>query len=163
MIRYKKHHFAAFLTDLGGATSHTAIVAKSLNIPAVVALHNARQLIRENEWLIVDGAHGVVIVNPDKPVLAEYRLQAGGVRPRAAEAQAPEDEAGDDARRAVDVELHANIELPGDVARRARRGASGVGLFRSEFLFLNRRGLPSRGRAVRGVPGGRDGPGRACR
>ncbi|MEP7085081.1 MAG: phosphoenolpyruvate-utilizing N-terminal domain-containing protein, partial [Betaproteobacteria bacterium] len=59
MIRYKKHAFAAFLTDLGGATSHTAIVAKSLNIPAVVALHNGRSLIRENEWLIVDGAHNV--------------------------------------------------------------------------------------------------------
>src|SRR4029079_7020252 len=75
MIRYKKHAFAAFLTDVGGATSHTAIVAKSLNIPAVVALHNARGLVRDGEWVIVDGARGVVIVDPDKTVLAEYRLK----------------------------------------------------------------------------------------
>ena len=66
MIQFKSHHFAAFLTDLGGVTSHTAIVARSLNVPAVVATHNARGLIRENELLIVDGSRNVVIVNPDR-------------------------------------------------------------------------------------------------
>jgi len=141
MIRYKTHAFAAFLTDLGGATSHTAIVAKSLNIPAVVALHNGRNLIRENEWLIVDGAHNVVIVDPDKAVLAEYRLK-----------QEEFDLARQKLRRlktkrattldGIDIELHANIELPSDVRDVLDNGASGVGLFRSEFLFLNRRGLP---------------------
>src|SRR6266581_1974087 len=75
VIQFKHHHYGAFLTDLGGVTSHTAIVARSLNVPAVVATHNERQLIRENELLIVDGTNHVVIVNPDKSVLAEYRLK----------------------------------------------------------------------------------------
>ena len=74
VIQFKQHRFGAFLTDVGGVTSHTAIVARSLAVPAVVATHNARQLIRENELLIVDGTNHVVIVNPDKSVLAEYRL-----------------------------------------------------------------------------------------
>src|SRR6266568_2369419 len=73
VIQFKSHHFAAFLTDLGGVTSHTAIVARGLDVPAVVATHNARALIRENELLIVDGANNVVIVNPDGAVLDEYR------------------------------------------------------------------------------------------
>ena len=77
VIQFKNHRFAAFLTDLGGVTSHTAIVARSLNVPAVVAAHNARALIQDNELLIVDGARNVVIVNPDRSVLAEYRLKQG--------------------------------------------------------------------------------------
>ena len=142
MIRYKKHQFAAFLTDLGGATSHTAIVAKSLNIPAVVAVHNGRSLIRENEWLIVDGAHSVVIVNPDKAVLAEYRLRQEEFDLQRQKLKRLK------TKRATTldghtIELHANIELPTDVRDVLDSGASGVGLFRSEFLFLNRRGLPS--------------------
>ncbi|MEO8009759.1 MAG: phosphoenolpyruvate-utilizing N-terminal domain-containing protein, partial [Betaproteobacteria bacterium] len=75
VIQYKSHRFASFITDLGGGTSHTAIIARSLNIPSVVALHHARTLIRENEVLIVDGSSGVVIVNPDRTVLAEYKLR----------------------------------------------------------------------------------------
>ena len=142
MIRYKNHQFAAFLTDLGGATSHSAIVAKSLNIPAVVALHNARQLIRENEWLIVDGSHSVVIVNPDKTVLAEYRLKQEEFDLERQKLKRLK------TKRATTldgqtVELQANIELPSDVRDVLDVGASGVGLFRSEFLYLNRRGLPS--------------------
>jgi phosphoenolpyruvate-protein phosphotransferase (PTS system enzyme I) len=142
MIRYKTHAFAAFLTDLGGATSHTAIVAKSLNIPAVVALHNGRSLIRENEWLIVDGAHNVVIVNPDKPVLAEYRLKQEEFDLERQKLKRLK------TKRATTldgqtVELHANIELPSDVRDVLESGANGVGLFRSEFLFLNRYGLPT--------------------
>src|SRR6185436_3288830 len=119
-----------------------AIVAKSLNLPAVVALHNARQLIRENEWLIVDGAHSVVIVNPDKPILAEYRLKQEEFELQRQKLRRLK------TKRATTldgqhVELHANIELPGDVRDVLDVGANGVGLFRSEFLFLNRRGLPS--------------------
>src|SRR5215210_7127346 len=75
VILFKQHRFASFVTDLGGATSHTAILARSLNIPSIVALHHARALIREGELLIIDGTHGVVIVNPDQGVLAEYRLR----------------------------------------------------------------------------------------
>jgi len=142
MIRYKKHAFAAFLTDVGGATSHTAIVAKSLNIPAVVALHNARGLVRDGEWVIVDGARGVVIVDPDKTVLAEYRLKQEEFdleRQKLRRLKTKKATTLD----GQEIELHANIELPTDLRDVLDSGASGVGLFRSEFLFLNRQGLPT--------------------
>src|SRR6266567_872701 len=142
VIQFKSHHFAAFLTDLGGVTSHTAIVARSLNVPAVVATHNARTLIRENEMLIVDGGRNVVIVNPDRSVLAEYRLRQDELelewqklrRLRTTPATTLDGHK---------VELMANIELPDDLEQTLENGATGVGLFRTEFLFLNRDGLPS--------------------
>src|ERR1700675_4257894 len=142
VIQFKTHHFAAFLTDLGGVTSHTAIVARSLNIPAVVATHNARSLIRENELLIVDGGRNVVIVNPDRSVLAEYRLKQDELelerqklrRLRTTPATTID---------GCHVELLANIELPEDLEQALENGAAGVGLFRTEFLFLNRDGLPT--------------------
>jgi phosphotransferase system enzyme I (PtsI) len=142
VIQFKQHHFGAFLTDLGGVTSHTAIVARSLNVPAVVATHNARQLIRENELLIVDGTNHVVIVNPDKSVLAEYRLkqtELGLARAKLRRLKTKPATTLD----GQPVELFANIELPGDVPQTLESGASGIGLFRSEFLFLNRDGLPT--------------------
>ena len=142
VIQFKNHHFAAFLTDLGGVTSHTAIVARSLNVPAVVATHSARTLIRENEMLIVDGGRNVVIVNPDRSVLAEYRLRQDELelewqklrRLRTTPATTLDGHK---------VELMANIELPEDLEQTLENGATGVGLFRTEFLFLNRDGLPS--------------------
>jgi phosphotransferase system enzyme I (PtsI) len=142
VIQFKQHRFAAFLTDLGGVTSHTAIVARSLNVPAVVATHNARQLIRENELLIVDGTHHVVIVNPDKAVLAEYRLKQGEFELERAKLKRLKTKVAttiDGAR----VELNANIELPEDLEQAVENGAMGIGLFRSEFLYLNREGLPT--------------------
>jgi phosphotransferase system enzyme I (PtsI) len=142
VIQFKQHHFAAFLTDLGGVTSHTAIVARSLNVPAVVATHNARALIRENELLIVDGSRNVVIVNPDRSVLNEYRVKQDELelehqqllRLRTTPATTLDGQS---------IELQANIELPEDLEQALENGAMGVGLFRSEFLFLNRDGLPS--------------------
>ena len=142
VIQFKNHHFAAFLTDLGGVTSHTAIVARSLNVPAVVATHNARGLIRENELLIVDGSRNVVIVDPDQSVLNEYRLKQSELelarqklrRLRTTKAVTLD---------GLAIELQANIELPDDLEQATQNGATGVGLFRSEFLFLNRDGLPS--------------------
>lgn len=142
VIQFKSHHFAAFLTDLGGASSHTAIVARSLNVPAVVATHNARGLIREHELLIVDGANNVVIVNPDRSVLAEYRLKQGElelVRKKLKRLKTTRATTID----GTEVELFANIELPDDLEQALDNGAGGIGLFRSEFLFLNRQGLPS--------------------
>jgi phosphotransferase system enzyme I (PtsI) len=142
VIQFKHHHFAAFLTDLGGATSHTAIVARSLNVPAVVATHNARQLIREGELLIVDGGRHVVIVNPDRSVLGEYRLRQDELelaRQKLRRLRSKRAETLDGIR----VDLHANIELPEDIGQAIANGAAGVGLFRSEFLFLNRNDLPS--------------------
>jgi phosphoenolpyruvate-protein phosphotransferase (PTS system enzyme I) len=142
VIQFKQHRYAAFLTDVGGATSHTAIVARSLAVPAVVAAHNARQLIRENELLIVDGTNSVVIVNPDKSVLAEYRLKQGELSLERARLRRLVSKPATSID-GVEIELQANIELPGDLAQTLENGATGVGLFRSEFLFLNREGLPS--------------------
>ncbi len=141
VVQFKQHQFASFITDLGGTTSHTAVVARSLNIPSIVALHRARQLIRENELLIVDGAQGVVIVDPDQQVLAEYRLRQHQFD---IERQKLKRLRGTRATTldGVTVELHANIELPDDVAQAKENGATGIGLFRSEFLFLNRNDLP---------------------
>jgi phosphotransferase system enzyme I (PtsI) len=142
VIQFKNQRFAAFLTDLGGVTSHTAIVARSLNVPAVVATHNARALIRENEMLIVDGGRNVVIVNPDRSVLAEYRLRQEELELDLAKLRRLRTTPAttlDGCR----VELMANIELPEDLEPTIENGAAGVGLFRTEFLFLNRDGLPT--------------------
>jgi phosphotransferase system enzyme I (PtsI) len=141
VVQFKQHHFASFITDLGGTTSHTAVVARSLNIPSIVALHHARQLIREDELIIVDGTQGVVIVDPDSQALAEYELRQHQFdlerlklkRLRYMRATTLD---------GVSVELHANIELPEDVGQARENGATGIGLFRSEFLFLNRSHLP---------------------
>jgi len=141
MLLFKRHQFAGFATDLGGVTSHTAIVARSLNLPAVVGLHYARSLIREGELLIVDGRQGVLIVNPERNVLAEYELRRSQLRlereqlKRLRSARAT-------TLDGMEVELLANIELPQDVEEALESGAAGVGLFRSEFLFLTRNDLP---------------------
>lgn len=142
VVQFKQHQFASFITDLGGTTSHTAVVARSLNIPSIVALHTARQLIRENDLVIVDGAQGVVIVDPDAQTLAEYEL-----RKRQFDLERQKLKRLRDTLTAtmdgVRVELHANIELPQDVVQAKENGATGIGLFRSEFLFLGRRDLPN--------------------
>jgi phosphotransferase system enzyme I (PtsI) len=142
MILFKQHRYAGFVTDLGGVTSHTAILARSLALPAIVGLHHARGMIREGETLIVDGREGVLIVNPGEHVLAEYRE-----RSRRIETEREKLKRLRTARSAtldgVAVELQANIELPEDVEEAAEAGAMGIGLFRSEFLFLNRDDLPS--------------------
>jgi len=141
VVQFKQHRFASFVTDLGGTTSHTAVVARSLAIPSIVALHRARQMIRENELVIVDGTVGVVIVDPDEKVLAEYQLRQHQFDLERQKLKRLKD------RRAVTldgvpVDLQANIELPADVVEALNNGATGIGLFRSEFLFLNRTDLP---------------------
>jgi len=141
VVQFKRHQFVSFITDLGGSTSHTAVVARNLAIPSIVALHRARQMIRENERIIVDGTQGVVIVDPDEQVLAEYQLRQHQFDIGRQKLKRLRD------RRAVTldgiaVELQANIELPADVAEARDNGATGIGLFRSEFLFLNRTDLP---------------------
>jgi phosphoenolpyruvate-protein phosphotransferase (PTS system enzyme I) len=141
VVQFKQHQFASFITDLGGTTSHTAVVARSLAIPSIVALHTARQLIRENELVIVDGTQGVVIVDPDEQVRSEYELRQHQFEIERQKLKRLKD------RRAVTldgvpIELQANIELPADVAVARENGATGIGLFRSEFLYLNRDDLP---------------------
>jgi phosphotransferase system enzyme I (PtsI) len=159
LIQFKPHQYAAFITDLGGATSHTSIVARSLNTPCVVGLRNARELIREDDLLILDGEQGVLIVNPDKPILAEYKLRQSEwelerkklKRLRTARANTLD---------GILIELHANIEKPEDISEVKENGATGVGLFRSEFLFLNRDDLPEEDEqfeAYRAVAAGMEG------
>lgn len=141
IMQYKPHQFIAFLTDMGSLTSHTAIVARSLNIPSIVALHHAHQLILEGDCLIVDGSQGIIIVNPDKYVLDEYRLRQSQFelekqklrRLKSVKAVTLDGTA---------IDLLANIELPGDLEQVKENGAAGIGLFRSEFLFMNRDDLP---------------------
>jgi phosphotransferase system enzyme I (PtsI) len=142
MMLFKQNRIAAFTTDVGGTTSHTAIMARSLNIPSIVALHHARTMIHENELLIVDGQQGVVIVNPDKQILAEYRLRQSQWELEKQKLKRLKSTVAT-TLDGVPVELHANIELPQDLTRVKESGATGIGLFRSEFLFLNRDGLPS--------------------
>lgn len=142
VILFKDHQVAAFVTDVGGATSHTAILARSLSIPAIVALHTSRELLREDELVVVDGTQGVVIVDPDETVLAEYRLKQHQwklERQKLSRIKTAAAETLD----GVHIELHANIELPTDLDAVKQSGATGVGLFRSEFLFMNRRDLPT--------------------
>ncbi len=142
VILFKDHQVAAFVTDLGGSTSHTAILARSLAIPAIVALHTSRELIREDELIIVDGMQGVVIVEPDDTVLAEYRLKQNQwklERQKLSHIKTATAATLD----GVTIELHANIELPTDLLAVKQSGATGIGLFRTEFLFMNRRDLPT--------------------
>jgi phosphoenolpyruvate-protein phosphotransferase (PTS system enzyme I) len=141
VVQFKQHHFASFITDLGGATSHTAVVARSLNIPSIVALHHARELILENDVVIIDGTQGVVIVDPDSQALAEYerrRHQFELERQKLKRLRNTRTATRD----GIAIELHANIELPQDVVEARENGATGIGLFRSEFLFLGRDDLP---------------------
>jgi len=141
VLQYKQHRFTAFLTDLGGSTSHSAIVARSLNIPSIVALHHARQLIHDNDLLIVDGNQGAVIVNPDKHVFSEYRLRQNQLELEKQKLKRIKTTVAT-TLDGTTVELHANIELPQDIEQVKENGAAGIGLFRSEFLFLNRDNLP---------------------
>lgn len=139
MIQFKRSVFTGFVTDVGGRNSHTAIVARSMDIPAVVGAREASRLIRQDDWIIIDGDNGVVVVNPSPIVLEEYRF-----RQRQSELErARLDRLRHTPAVTLDgqtVELLANIELPVDAPAAVDAGAVGVGLFRSEFLFMNRGG-----------------------
>jgi len=139
MMRFKRSVFTGFITDVGGRTSHTAIVARSMDIPAVVGAREASRLIRPDDWVVIDGDAGIVIVDPSPIVLEEYRF-----RQRQSELErARLNRLRHTPSVTLDgqpVELLANIEEPGDAAGAVEAGAVGVGLFRSEFLFMNRDG-----------------------
>ena len=137
MLQFKKSVFAGFVTDVGGRTSHTAIIARSMDIPAVVGARSASQLVRQDDWVIIDGDAGVVIVDPSPIILAEYgfkQRQGDLERGRLARLRHKPAVTLDGER----VDLLANIELPEDTAGAMKAGAVGVGLFRSEFLFMGR-------------------------
>ncbi len=137
MLHFKQSVFAGFVTDVGGRTSHTAIVARSMDIPAVVGARSASHLVRQDDWVIIDGDAGVVIVDPSPIILAEYGFkQRQGELERGRLARLRHTPAVTmDARK---IELLANIEQPEDATAALNAGAVGVGLFRSEFMFMGR-------------------------
>ena len=139
MLQFKRSIFTGFITDVGGRTSHTAIVARSMDIPAVVGAREASHIIRQDDWVVIDGDNGIVVVDPSPLLLEEYRFrqrQSGLERDRLSRLRHTPAVTLDGER----VELQANIELPNDAPAALEAGAVGVGLFRSEFLFMNRGG-----------------------
>jgi len=142
MIRLRGARFAGFVTDLGGPTSHTAIVARSMGVPAVVALGNVRQVARDGDFLVVDGETGAVLINPTQEQINSYKQLASNY----AESRQALLSIKDIACETLDgirVGLHANIEMPDEVALALSQGADGIGLYRSEFLFMGRDELPT--------------------
>lgn len=141
-VLLKHNRIKAFVTDLGGPISHTAILARSLGIPAIVSTHNATQYIRNNQQLIVDGKRGVLIVDPDDAIRKEYRSRKRKITQikreldslRKAESKSLDGNA---------IHLLANIELAADVKAATRASAEGIGLYRTEFLFMNRQQPPT--------------------
>ena len=141
MLQFKGRSLGGFITDTGGPNSHTAIVARGLGLPAVVSTGQARAIIRQNEWVIVDGVNGVVLVNPDELILSHYRqVQQAQIdeETRLAELIGRDTETLDGKA----IKLMANIESPSDIPKLKAMGADGVGLFRTEYLFMNRKDLP---------------------
>jgi phosphotransferase system enzyme I (PtsI) len=139
MLQFKQSVFTGFVTDVGGKTSHTAIVARSLDIPAVVGARTASQLVKQDDWVIIDGDAGVVIVDPSPIILADYgfkQRQGDLERERLARLRHTPSVTLDGQK----IELLANIEMPEDTQAAITAGAVGVGLFRSEFLFMGRQG-----------------------
>ena len=142
MLQFRDRSFIGFVTDVGGQNSHTAIVARSLDIPAAVGMSQASQLIEQDDWIIIDGDAGVVVCNPSPLVLEQYRLrQAAMLKARKKLLKLKKTKAI--TRDGTPVQLLANIELPDDCEHALEQGAEGVGLFRSEFLFMGRAGHPS--------------------
>jgi phosphotransferase system enzyme I (PtsI) len=137
MLQFRDRSFIGFVTDMGGQNSHTAIVARSLDIPAAVGMSQASMLIDDDDWLIIDGDAGVVIANPSQLVLEQYReRQAVMLRARKKLNKLKKTPAI--TLCGTTIALMANIELPDDCAAALEAGAVGVGLFRSEFLFMGR-------------------------
>lgn len=137
LLQFKQSVFTGFVTDVGGKTSHTAIVARSLDIPAVVGARSASQVIKQDDWVVIDGDAGVVVVEPSGILLDEYAFkQREGVleRERLGRLRHTPSVTMD----GESIQLLANIELPADTDAALAAGAVGVGLFRSEFLFMGR-------------------------
>jgi phosphotransferase system enzyme I (PtsI) len=143
MLQFRNHAFAGIATDVGGQNSHTALVARSLDVPAAVGLSNASLLIKQDDWVIIDGDAGVAIVNPSALMLSQYReMQAKLQRERKKLGKLKKTPAV--TLDGTAVTLLANIELPEDCAAAMEVGASGIGLFRSEFLFMGHSGYASK-------------------
>jgi phosphotransferase system enzyme I (PtsI) len=138
----KKEMVLGFATDVGGRTSHTAIMARSLEIPAVVGLGNVTSQVKAGDLVIVDGLEGIVIVNPDEKTVEDYKSKKESYEKKVEGLKQLKDLPAEtpDGKK---VMLAANIGTPKDVASALANGAEGVGLFRTEFLYMDRNSLPS--------------------
>ena len=141
LIMLQHHDIAGFVTEFGGPTSHVSILARSLGIPAVAGVHHARRYIKEDELLIVDGDDGVIVGDPDDGILGDYRQRQAsrleylkGLDVLREQVAVTED--------GVAIELHANAEFESDFSAAIDIGADGIGLYRTEFLFMNRSDYP---------------------
>ena len=141
-VMLKHNRVRAFVTSLGGPISHTAILARSLGIPAIVAAHSATRYVSPGEQLIVDGKRGMLIIAPDRAIMDEYRRRQKDIARKRRELNRLKTSRAitRDRRR---IALLANIELPADVRAAVQAGAEGIGLYRTEFLFMNRPAPPN--------------------
>lgn len=139
----RAHHagYVGFVTESGGGASHTAILARSMQIPALVGARGLLECVRHGEPLLLDAAGGVVVVNPDAELLEKHKARRERKKPAARRRRKTSGE-GTATLDGERVLLHANIEMPDEVEHGADAGADGIGLFRTEFLFMNRTDLP---------------------
>ena len=140
-VLMQHYNIAAFATEFGGATSHTAILARNLRIPAVVGLHNAKKLVKNDDIAILDGSAGIVLINPDKNILDHYQKKQKEVKKYYSSLKKIKD-APAKSIDGIPITLMANIELPDDFETVRDVGAVGVGLYRTEFLYMNRNTPP---------------------
>jgi phosphotransferase system enzyme I (PtsI) len=141
-IAMRKENVIGFVTDIGGRTSHTVIMAQSLEIPAVVGLKNVTKKVKPGDTIIIDGTEGIVIINPDSLTVENYERQ----KIKYSNAEKALKKLTDLPAVTADehsVELHANIEVPEEIPSVHAHGATGIGLFRTEYIYLNRIDLPS--------------------
>lgn len=138
----KDHKVAAFVTDLGSQISHTAIVARSLRLPAVVGLHGSSKYISDDDMLVVDGKRGIIIINPNDVVLRQYKKIQRRIKEREKDLISLTNRSSKtiDGQR---IHLLANIESANDLRDVKRVKAAGVGLYRTEYLYMNRKSAPS--------------------
>jgi len=141
-LMMRKDKILGFATDAGSRTSHTAILARSLGIPAAVGLENITATVKTGDVVILDGIHGVVIVDPDEETFLEYLKKQRKYKYFEQELEKLKDLPAETLDGHV-IKLQGNIELPEEVASAADHGGTGIGLYRTEFLFLNRQTLPS--------------------
>lgn len=140
-IELRKHRIVGFVTKLGGPTSHTAILARSMKIPAIVGMHGSVGYLRTGDLLIIDGKRGVILANPDERALAAYQRRREKIirRTQALETLRDAESVSLDGQR---IMLMSNVELPDEVSYSVKQNAEGVGLYRTEFMFMNREQMP---------------------
>ncbi len=141
-IQLNLNRISGFVTDVGGRTSHTSIVARALEIPAVVGVGNITSLVKNNDFIIIDGDEGVVIINPSKEVQKEYAARQVRLRSQKKE-YLKIARLGAETKDGFRLKVGANIELLTELDIVEKYGARGIGLYRTEYIYLSRKDLPT--------------------